>query len=149
MKRLILLPLVCLLSGCIGSYYHSRDPIWGLGFSETRLAPDVWRVMYRGYYIPEAQAGDYAMLRAAEIVSAAGYPYFVIENERSSAAVMGSGYGYLYGSSGYAVGAAYSYPESGLLVRGLSRKSSRGGQMVFDAVFVATEIKRKYKIKER
>jgi hypothetical protein len=99
----------------------------------------------RGYYIPEAQVGDYAMLRAAEIVSAAGYPYFVIANERSSAAVMGSGYGYLYGSSGYAVGAAYSYPESGLLVRGLSRKSSRGGQMVFDAVFVATEIKRKYK----
>ena len=70
--------------------YHARDPVWGLGFSETRLAPDVWRVMYRGYYIPEAQAGDYAMLRAAEVVRAAGYRYFVVENERSSATVMGS-----------------------------------------------------------
>jgi hypothetical protein len=36
------------------------------------LGPDVWRVMYRGYYIPEAQTGDYAMLRAAEVVKAAG-----------------------------------------------------------------------------
>jgi hypothetical protein len=89
----LLIPLVCLLSG-VGMSYHARDPVWGLGFSETRLAPDVWRVMYRGYYIPEAQAGDYAMLRAAEVVKAAGYRYFVVENERSSATVMGYGYGY-------------------------------------------------------
>ena len=47
-----------------------------LGFSETQLAPDVWRVMYRGYYIPKPQAGDYAMLRAAEVVKSAGYRYF-------------------------------------------------------------------------
>jgi hypothetical protein len=90
MKRVpssLLIPLVCLLSGCIGMSYHARDPIWGLGFSETRLAPSVWRVMYRGYYIPEAQAGDYAILRAAEVVKAAGYRYFLVE--RSSAAVMG------------------------------------------------------------
>jgi hypothetical protein len=145
---LFLLPLVSLLSGCVGMSYHARDPVWGLGFSETRLAPDVWRVMYRGYYIPEAQAGDYAMLRAAEVVKAAGYPYFVVESERSSAAVMGGGYGYAYGGSGSAFVGAYSYPESGLLVRGLSERSTAGGQMVFDAAFVSAEIKRKYRIKE-
>jgi hypothetical protein len=105
--------------------------------------------MYRAYYIPEAQAGDYAMLRAAEVVKAAGYPYFVVENERSSATVMGGGYGYAYGSSGSVFVGAYSYPESGLLVRGLSRKPASGGLMVFDAAFVAAEIKRKYKIKQR
>ena len=117
----LLIPLVCLLSSCVGMSYHARDPVWGLGFSETRLAPDVWRVMYRGYYIPEAQAGDYAMLRAAEVVRAAGYRYFVVENERSSATVMGSGYGYAYGGSGSVFAAAYSYPETGLLVRGFPR----------------------------
>jgi hypothetical protein len=117
-----LIPLAWLLSGCVGMSYHARDPIWGLGFSETRLAPNVWRVMYRGYYIPEAQAGDYAMLRAAEVVKAAGYRFFVVENERSSATVMGSGYGYAYGGSGSAFAAAYSYPDTGLLVRGLSEK---------------------------
>jgi hypothetical protein len=144
---LFLIPLVCLLSGCVGMSYHARDPIWGLGFSETRLAPDVWRVMYRGYYIPEAQAGDYAMLRAAEVVKAAGYRYFVVVNERSSATVMGSGYGYAYGGSGSAFAAAYSYPETGLLVKGLSERPASGGQMVIDAAFVSAEIKRKYKIK--
>jgi hypothetical protein len=144
---LLLIPLVCLLSGCVGMSYHARDPVWGLGFSETRLAPDVWRVMYRGYYIPEAQAGDYAMLRAAEVVKAAGYRYFVVENERSSATVMGSGYGYAYAGSGSAFAAAYSYPETGLLVRGLPEKPARAEQMVFDAAFVSDEIKRKYKIK--
>jgi hypothetical protein len=40
---LFLIPLVCLLPGCVGMSYHARDPVWGLGFSETRLAPDVWR----------------------------------------------------------------------------------------------------------
>jgi hypothetical protein len=113
------------------------------------LGPDVWRVMYRGYYIPEAQTGDYAMLRAAEVMKAAGYRYFVVENERSSATVMGSGYGYAYAGSGSAFAAAYSYPETGLLVRGLSEKPASGGQMVFDTAFVSAEIKRKYKIARR
>jgi hypothetical protein len=88
------------------------------------------------------------MLRAAEVVKAAGYRYFVVENERSSATVMGSGYGYAYGGSGSAFAAAYSYPETELLVKGLSERPASGGQMVFDAAFVSTEIKRKYKIKE-
>jgi hypothetical protein len=103
---------------CVGMSYHARDPIWGLGLLGNAAGPDVWRVMYRRYYIPEAQAGDYAMLRAAEVVKAAGYRYFVVENERSSAAVMGGGYGYIYGGSGSVFVGAYSYPESGLLVRG-------------------------------
>jgi hypothetical protein len=32
--------------------------------------------------------------------------------------------------------------------KGLSERSASDGQMVFDAAFVSTEIKRKYKIKE-
>jgi hypothetical protein len=87
------------------------------------------------------------MLRAAEVVKAAGYRYFVVENERSSATVMGYGYGYAYAGSGSAFAAAYSYPESGLLVRGLSERPAVGDRMVFDAAFVSAEIKRKYKIK--
>jgi hypothetical protein len=38
-----LIPLVCLLPGGVGMSYHAPDPVWGLGFSETQLAPDVWR----------------------------------------------------------------------------------------------------------
>jgi hypothetical protein len=53
-----------------------------------------------------------------------------------------------YAGSGSAFAAAYSYPETGLLVRGLSDRPAGGGQMVFDAAFVSAEIKRKYKIKE-
>ena len=127
MKRvpssLLLIPLACLLSGCVGMSYHARDPVWGLGFSETRLAPDVWRVMYRGYYIPEAQAGDYAMLRAAEVVMAAGYRYFVVENDRSSATVMGFP----------AVAMRWGYPGQGLAK--LPRRVESG--LRTDAVSVA------------
>jgi hypothetical protein len=145
MRSLFLLVAANVLCGCIGMSYHARDPVWGLGFSETQVAPDVWRVMYRGYYIPEAQAGDYALLRAAEVVRSAGYRYFVIENERASAAVMGGGYGYLQGGTGSAFGAAYSYPESGLLVRAVRQKPSTA--FAYDAEFVISSIKSKYKIK--
>ena len=125
MKRVpsFLIPLAWLLSGCVGMSYHARDPIWGLGFSETRLAPNVWRVMYRGYYIPEAQAGDYAMLRAAEVVKAAGYPYFVVENERSSATVMGSGYGYVYAGSGSAFACSIQLPGNWTAGEGAFREA--------------------------
>ena len=141
--------LVCILLtmpwlvGSIGMSYHARDPVWDLGFSETQLAPDLWRVMYRGYYIPEAQAGDYAMLRAAEVVKSAGYRYFIVENDRSGATPMGAGF--LQGGTGSAFAASYSYPESGPLVRGTKRKPATG--QVYDAEFVSDSIKAKYKIK--
>ena len=145
--RILLLASSLFLSGCIGMYYHARDPIWGLGYSETRLAPDVWRVMYRGYYIPEAQAGDYAMLRAGEVVRAAGYRYFIVVNEKSSAVVQGGGYGYIQGGTGSAFAGAYSYPESVLLIKVVPGKSANSGGMVYDADFISAEIRRKYKIK--
>jgi len=130
-------------------YYHKREGMWGLGFSESRLAPDIWRVMYRGYYIPESQAYDYALLRAAEVVLAAGFPYFIVENERSSAVVQGGGGGVLIGGTGSAAVGAYSYPESGLLIRALRSKSSASGGIIYDAAFISAELRRKYKIKGR
>jgi len=137
------------LTGCVGMYYHKREGMWGLGFSETRLGPDLWRVMYRGYYIPESQSYDFALLRAADVVSAAGFPYFTIENERSSAVVQGGGGGMLIGGTGAAAMGAYSFPEAGILVRALRSKPSSSAGIVYDAAFISAEIRRKYKIKGR
>ena len=133
------------LTSCIGTYYHARDGVYGLGFSESRLGPDLWRVMYRGYYIPESQSMDYALLRAADVVLAAGYPFFIVENERTSSTVQ-AGAGMLAGAAGAAV--MGGFPEAGILVRGLRSKSAAPGT-VYDAAFISAEMRRKYKIKAR
>jgi hypothetical protein len=143
--RLLLISVVA-TTGCIGTYYHARDGIYGLGFSESRLGPDLWRVMYRGYYIPESQSFDYALLRASDVVLAAGYPFFTVESERTSSTVQ-AGAGMLAGSAGAAV--MGGFPEAGILVRALRSKPKTSSGIVYDAAFISAEMRRKYKIKER
>lgn len=140
------------LSGCfasykLGSYYHPRDKVHGLGFSDTRLGPDLWRVTYRGYYIPESQAYDYAILRSAELTKANGFNYFSVENERAVSTNQ-AGIGMITGGMNLAVGGTVmgGYPESILLVRGKNSKESQGDAHIYDAEFISREIKHKYQI---
>jgi hypothetical protein len=145
-----LLPLVCLcFASCVGTYYHAREGVWGLGYSDTRISPDSWRVMYRGYSIPEAQAADFSLLRAADLMKAAGYPYFVVMNEKSSVASQGAGFGYLQAGTGSMASATVSYPESNILVKGLMSKPKDSTQMVYDTDFISSEIRRKYHVQGR
>lgn len=139
----------CFASYKLGSYYHPRDRAHGLGYSETRVSPNVWRVTYRGFYIPESQSFDYALLRAADTVKAAGFPYFVVESERSSSTNQ-AGMGLATGGLNMVVGGAVTggYPEANLLVRGLTSRSSSSSSIVYDAAFISAEIRRKYKITE-
>ena len=60
-----LIPLAAALLGCATAYQPQ-----GLsgGFTETQLAPDVWRVSFSGNgYTKGERAEDFAMLRSAEL----------------------------------------------------------------------------------
>ena len=146
----ILLPLLCIwFTSCVGMYYHAREGVWGLGYSDTRIASDTWKVMYRGYSIPEAQAADFALLRGADLMKSAGYPYFIVMNEKSSAVAQGAGFGYLQGGTGSAFSGSVSYPESNIMVKGLMSKPKDSTQMVYETDFISSEIRRKYHIQGR
>jgi hypothetical protein len=154
MKNAIFITLSALLfSGCahlkLGSNYHPRDGTHGLGYSETRIGSNLWRVMYRGYYIPESQSYDFALLRAAQVVRAAGFKFFSVEDERATSTNQ-AGVGMLSTTGSLAFGGAVmgGYPEVSLIVRGLNSKAgaSAGGR-VYDADFIFSELSQKYRVK--
>src|SRR5262245_65287639 len=71
-----------LLSGCATSYQSNG---FTGGYSETQLAPDVFRVAFRGnrYTSPE-QARDFCMLRAAELALQHGFTHLARSEEHTS-----------------------------------------------------------------
>src|SRR5262245_15060327 len=83
--RVIPLIICCLVTACATPYQSTG---FSGGFSETRLAPDVFRVNFSGNgYTSAERAQDFAFLRAAELTLAAGFKYFVPLKEASSTTV--------------------------------------------------------------
>lgn len=72
---IILTLFVCfIISSCATSYSHK-----GLtgGYSETRLGEDTYSVRFQGNgYTSADKAGDFCLLRCAEITKENGYTYF-------------------------------------------------------------------------
>ncbi|MFA6244468.1 MAG: hypothetical protein WC655_26230 [Candidatus Hydrogenedentales bacterium] len=138
------------------------------GFSETRLAEDVFRVNFRGNaYTSEEQTQDFAMLRTAELATENGFKFFAVINEENTADVSAyttpgtaqtTGSTYIYGSGARNYSGSYSgqttytppqtyfmfKPRSGLLVRCFKEKPEK--VYVFDAAFLRDSIRSKYKI---
>lgn len=80
------LALVLFLAGCaIGRSYHHADNLWKLGYAETQLNENVYRVSYAGYSIPQCECDDFAIMRASEIAKEKGYTYFRILAEKQFA----------------------------------------------------------------
>ena len=127
------------LSGCatahsfvVGSPYGPDNALTG-GYSETRLATDIVRIVFRGNSsTSEARAKDLALLRAADLSLQAGFPFFRVEKEETEVAKSTSD------------DTTISMPRSEILVQFLRDKSS--GSLVFDAVFLVRTLKEKYKI---
>jgi hypothetical protein len=140
--------LLCsLLCGCsTGRSYHPRESVWGLGYSETMISQDSWRVMYRGHSIPEAQAADFAMLRAADLMKAAGFPFFLVLSEKSSATTQTIGVLSVQGGAGVGALAATSYPEYNMTVKGLMQRPQDSSQQLFETSFIASQLRSKYRI---
>jgi hypothetical protein len=131
---LVIVLLALLSHGCATSY-QPHNPITG-GFSETRLAPDVLRIVFRGNSSTrEERAKDLAMMRAAELALQSGYPYFVLADQTTRISKDNSGY----------VPNSISMPTVEIVVQFLRSKNSDG--LIFDTAFLFQSLKGKYQVK--
>lgn len=80
------LALLGLLGGCAAEY-HPKNASGG--FSETSLAPDLWRVRFEHtYYTPKRQVEDFALLRSAELTLRQGYTHFTLSDPGSAEQIL-------------------------------------------------------------
>ena len=164
MKQTLLVAIGCaslvLLAGCATPYQSTG---FTGGYSETQLAPDVFRVYFRGNgYTSGERAEDFAMLRAADTCLQHGFTCFALLDERSStstSAITTPGYAYTTGSA-YAYGNSATYsgqtfyspgqtvlihkPQAGLMIRCFQTKPD--AIFTFDAAFLKQSLMQKYHI---
>ena len=134
------------------------------GYSESQLAPDVFRIHFRGNaYTSTERAQDFALLRAAELAREHGFKYFAVVDERSSSSVhtyTTPGQSYTSGSA-VVTGNIATYsgqttyypgqtvlmykPETGLVIKCFAEKPQ--GIYTFDAAFLEQSLKQKYELK--
>jgi uncharacterized lipoprotein YajG len=124
-----------LLSGCATSYQSNGSTG---GYSETQLAPDVFRVAFRGnrYTSPE-QAQDFCMLRAAELALQQGFTHLALVDERSSTTT----HSVTTAGQATTTGTAYKTHTFKFF------KAKPDGVFTFDAALLQQFIKQTYKIK--
>jgi hypothetical protein len=96
------------------------------GYSDTALAPDVYRVSFQGNgYTSLGRAQDFAMLRAADTALSHGFRYFAIVDKENRTTNL-----------------EMFKPNSDLLIRCFAERPGRG--YVFDARFLSNSIRTKY-----
>lgn len=77
--KLLLLTALLILSGCSMTEYHALDSLGG--YSEMRLAKDIYKVRYKGNSsYSKNLVEDYTLRRAAELTVKSGYKYFKVED---------------------------------------------------------------------
>jgi hypothetical protein len=138
--QIALLAVVMLLAGCAGSNYSSADNMWHLGFSETQLAPDTWRVTYKGHQIAMAKATDFALLRSAELCLQAGFTHFTVTGQNGQTT---SGPGMIIPSGNVALYSSTQQPEITLTIQCGPEKPG-----AYSASFLQQSLKKKYDIDE-
>lgn len=164
MKLVTALPLCVgiLLAGCATGYKSSGI---GGGFSETALAPDVYRVKFQGngYTSPE-RATDFALLRACELCLKDGYTLFAVVDEtkgqqaidytmptttttQGTATRTGANSAVYRGTSttSPAITTHIRAPSSGLVVKML-KAGEPDGVRVFDAKWLQASLKKRYAV---
>lgn len=158
----IAVALVGLLVVACATGYHSSG--YTGGYTDTQLAPDVFRVSFSGNgYTSSDRVQDFALLRAAELTIANNAQYFAVissaDQSRTDTHVtpgssQTSGTVSAYGNTGYYSGTTtYSAPQvqtiykpgAGMMIRTFQNKPEGG--VVFDANFITASIKTKYGIK--
>ena len=160
MQILFVILLTALLSAC-ATGYQSKG--FTGGFSETQLAPDVFRVSFSGNALTsQNRVQDFALLRAAELTLANNARYFAIISSSDQSRTythVTPGSSYTTGTvSGYGNSANYSgtttytpprvdtyyKPGVGMMFRTFETKPD--GDFTFDADFIANSIRRNYGI---
>jgi hypothetical protein len=136
--HVLLLAAIALLAGCAGMEYSGADNMWGLGFSETQLAPDAWRVTFKGHNITTAKATDFALLRSAELCLQAGYTHFVITSQNGQTI---SGPGMIIPTGNTAIYSSIQQPEVTLTIQCGPEKPG-----AYSAAFIKQSLRKKYDI---
>jgi len=140
--RSILFIFLLYLTGCAtGKDYHPKEKIWNLGFSDTRISTETWEVFYRGYDIPQGQARDYALLRAAYLCSEHGYPWLIITSQGNFLPAQGA----VVTIGGTLLGANVTYPEFSMVVQGVKSKIPNA----LNTAFLISNLTQKYRISEK
>jgi hypothetical protein len=159
-KHGALVALTLAIASCATPY--ASNGVLG-GYSDTTLAPDVYRVSFQGNgYTSSEKTQDFALLRAAELTRSHGYHYFGIvngENGGQSGVINTPGTSFTYmsaqrigsmvygsGTTTYIPGASipFFFPKSGLLIRCFKERPRDA--FVLDAEFVASSLREKYHI---
>jgi opacity protein-like surface antigen len=132
MKRVLLCSLAALsLAACATAptvYQPATGPS-GIGYSEYRIEPGRYRVMFQGgsSASPE-QVTDLAILRAADLALADGYDWFRISDRYLRGTDDYYGYGYGYGRPHMSVGfGSVDYGHHGGVGVGLGAGFDLGG----------------------
>lgn len=126
MKRLVLSALAALsLAACASTptVYQAATGPGAVGYSEYRIEPGRYRVMFRGgSSASERQVMDYALVRAADLTLAEGYEWFRVSDRsmnysggggsgpRFSIGVGGGSWGH---SSGVGMGVGTTFGDDG------------------------------------
>ncbi len=157
-KILILAVFVC---GCNATGYHPRS--FEGGYTDMKMQDDIYQVSFSGNGFTGSQrAGDFALLRCAEVTLDAGCSYFVILNDKSGIATgtvttpattfhsgsidsygggaSYSGYSQTVGGQSYNV----SKPVSRYVIRTLKEKPSE--LFCYDAKQICDNIRSHYKL---
>lgn len=148
MKKLLVLAIAILISGCATGYQKSG---FGGGFNETQLSENVWKVHFRGNAKTSMErATDFCLLRSAELTLENGYKYFAIINEESDTKSSAfttpqSSYTNAYGYTTFSGGQTFTAnkPRTQNTIFMLKEKTDKAG-MVFEAQFIVQSLRNKY-----
>lgn len=136
------------------------------GYDETQLGENIFQVSFRGNgYTSGERAADFALLRAAEVTIENGFRFFILADKEQGASVSS----YTTPTYSNTTASAYGY---GNMAYGQAHTMTYGGQthfvskprmrntivcfkekpdvnaLVFDAVFVAKSLRKKYELGE-
>jgi hypothetical protein len=120
--------------------YSSADNMWNLGFSETQLAPDAWRVTFTGYNVTAAKATDFALLRSAELCLKSGFTHFIVTSQNGQTT---SGPGVIIPAGNSAIYSSAQRPEVTLTIQCMGERAG-----AYSAEFIRNSIREKYDIDE-
>ena len=142
-KQWRLLALTCaplLLAACGTSY--QPEGFTG-GYSDTQLSDNVFSVTFNGNgYTDPHKAGDFRMLRAADLTLSHGFRYFVVEDSANSSTTTFIG---SYGGGSIGGGELY-FPRGTIRISCFAQKGN-DNRTYLDASLISRNVRSKYDIK--
>ncbi len=163
MKKILTIMLCLSLGGC-ATGYHGRG--FTGGYSDMKLQDNIYKVTFKGNgYSSMERAGDFVLLRSAELAIENGYKYFIVLETNSyvrtasiSTPVTAQTYGTVNtfgntasysGTTYYSGGETYHIhrPVTNMTIECFQEKPDNVNGMIFDAEQIRVNIKSAYGIK--